>query len=171
MASVIILLRIIHIFCGVFWVGFAMFNIGFLQPSVRALGPDAQPFMRHLIMKTRILNTNYIAATLTVLAGLALYWTQIGFSGPAMLQGKGLVFLMGGTTGIISWLLAMIFIRDLFNKMKANISAIQAQGTPPTPEQGAAMQGIIARLGKVSMITFVFLMITLLAMAGARYMV
>ena len=45
MAILIIVLRIIHIFSGVFWVGFAFFNIGFLQPTVKATGAEGQKTM------------------------------------------------------------------------------------------------------------------------------
>jgi uncharacterized membrane protein len=53
MVSLIIILRIIHIFSGVFWVGVSFFNIGFLQPTIRATGAEGQAVMRRLSQKTR----------------------------------------------------------------------------------------------------------------------
>lgn len=170
MNVLMIVLRIIHIFAGVFWVGFAAFNVFFLQPSVRTLGPDGQKVMQHLTQKTRLLATVYIAATLNVIAGLLMYWILSGFRLSFMTSGYGLALTIGGIAGIIAWFLALIVVRGIFNQMQAVGKEIQAQGRPPSPEQGATLQALVVRLGRVGQIGLAWLAISLLGMAVARYL-
>jgi len=73
----------------VFWVGFAIFNIGFLQPAVKATGAEGLKVMQYLSGKTRLMPSIYAAATLTMLSGLILYWPMAG-SDAFMKTGYGL---------------------------------------------------------------------------------
>ena len=169
MAILIMILRIIHIFSGVFWVGFAFFNIGFLQPTVKATGAEGQKTMQYLTQKTRLLSTVYATATLTMVSGLIMYWMILGFRFSAVLSGYGIVLTIGSIAGVIAWIYAVVVIRGIFNRMQTIGQEIQAQGGPPTPEQVTQMQALVARLGKVGQIATVFLVITLLGMSMAQY--
>ncbi len=166
-----ILLRIIHLFGGIFWAGYGLFNIGFLSPTIRATGIEGQQVMRHLTQKTQFLNTAYLASTLTVFSGILLYWIAVGFRMPAMMSGKGLVLLIGGVSGTIAWLIVIIPVRGIFNQMKTTTQQIQAQGTPPHPDQVARMQGLAGRLASLSKTALALLVLTILSMAIARYVV
>lgn len=169
MSTVLIVLRITHIFSGMFWVGFSFFNIGFLQPTVRATGPKGQKTMQYLTQKTRLLSTVYAAATLTMLSGLLMYWILFGFRTSALLSGYGLVLTIGGIAGVIAWIYAVVVIRGIFNRMQSIGQAIQAQGGPPTPEQAGDLQALVARLGTVGQVALVFLVVALLGMSIAQY--
>jgi len=163
-----IILRIIHIFSGVFWVGFAIFNIGFLQPAVKATGAEGLKVMQYLSGKTRLMPSIYIAATLTMLSGLIMYWPMAG-SGSFMKTGYGMVLTIGSTSGIIAWLIAIFVIRGIFTGMGTIGKEIALQEGPPSPDQMANMQALSARLGKVGHLALVFMVIALLAMSIARY--
>ena len=169
MAILIMVLRVIHIFSGMFWVGFAFFNIGFLQPTVKATGAEGQKTMQYLTQKTRLLSTVYSTATLTMLSGLIMYWILSGFRLTFMRSGYGLVLTIGSIAGIIAWIYAVVVIRGIFKEMQTIGEAIQAQGSPPTPDQATQMQALAARLGKVGQVALAFLIISLLGMATARY--
>ena len=169
MGILILVLRVIHIFCGVFWVGFAFFNIGFLQPTVKATGAEGQKTMQYLTQKTRLLSTVYATATLTMLSGLIMYWILAGFRLSFIRSGYGVVLTIGSIAGVIAWIYAVVVIRGIFNRMQTIGQEIQAQGSPPTPEQATQMQALVARLGKVGQVALVFLVIALLGMSIARY--
>ena len=169
MGILILVLRIIHIFSGVFWVGFAFFNIGFLQPTVRATGAEGQKTMQYLTQKTRLLSTVYATATLTMLSGLTMYWILSGFRLSFIRSGYGLVLTIGSIAGVIAWIYAVVVIRGVFDRMQTVGQEIQAQGSPPTPEQAAQMQALVTRLGKVGQVALVFLVIALLGMSIAQY--
>jgi len=169
MSILIMLLRVIHIFSGMFWVGFAFFNIGFLQPTVKATGAEGQKIMQYLTRKTRLLSTVYATATLTMLSGLIMYWILSGFRLTFLRSGHGLVLTIGSIAGIIAWIYAVVVIRNIFKQMQVVGEKVQTQGGPPTPDQAAQLQTLATRLGKVGQVALVFLVISLSGMATAQY--
>ena len=44
----VIILRIIHIFAGIFWIGVLWYNVIFFLPRVKRLGPDRGRIMQTL---------------------------------------------------------------------------------------------------------------------------
>ena len=169
MAVLIMVLRVIHIFSGMFWTGFAFFNMGFLQPTVKATGAEGQKAMQYLTRKTRLLSTVYATATLTMLSGLIMYWILSSFRLTFLRSGYGLVLTIGSIAGIVAWIYAVVVIRGIFGQMQAVGEIVQAQGSPPTPDQATQLQALAAHLGKVGQVALVFLVISLLGMATAQY--
>lgn len=168
MDAFIIPLRVIHIFCGVFWVGFAFTNIVFLQPAIRATGAEGQSFMQYLSRNTRMMDSVYVAATLTILSGVILYWPLAGSSN-FMSSGYGIILTAGSTAGIIAWFIALFFIRSIINQMQVVGGEIQAAGGPPSPEQAQKIQALGARLGFAGKSALTLMGIALLGMSIARY--
>ena len=56
MDTYLVVLRIVHILAGVFWVGAALTAFLFLQPAAREVGPAAGPFMAHLAGKKKLVD-------------------------------------------------------------------------------------------------------------------
>ena len=169
MTTLIIVLRIIHIFCGVFWAGYALFNYFYLQPTVKALGPDGQKTMQHLSQKTNFLNVIYTAATLTMLSGLAIYWIIFGFNMSFITSGYGSVLSIAGFSGIIAWFIVVAFVRNIFVQMQSVGGQIATSDGPPNPDLLIKMQSLVARLGKLGKYAMIFLVIALLGMSAARF--
>ena len=65
-----ILLRIIHIFAGVFWAGTTFFFVSFLEPTLTATAPESNKVMGYLTQRTRYVTTLGITAPLVALTGL-----------------------------------------------------------------------------------------------------
>jgi hypothetical protein len=84
-------------------------------------------------------------------------------------SGYGIVLTIGSIAGVIAWIYAVVVIRGIFQQMQTIGREIQAQGSPPTPEQATQMQALVARLGQVGQVAVVFLVVALLGMATARY--
>lgn len=169
MPTTMIVLRIIHIFSGVFWVGVSIFNVAFLQPTVQLTGSEGQKVMQHLTLRTRFTITVYSAATLNLLSGLTMYAILFEFRLSALSSGFGLVLTIGGIAGIIAWIIAIFFVRNILGQMQAIGKDIQEQGGPPTPEQGAALQAASSRMVKLGQWGVALMAVALLAMASARY--
>jgi uncharacterized membrane protein len=167
----IVLLRLLHIFAGVFWAG-AIFTLArFVLPTVATLGPAGQQFMRQLALERGLTKTMTIAGIVTVLAGLALLWhDSSGFQPAWMGSGVGVVLSIGGLSGIGA---AVVGVRSgmkasrlgqLFNEM-------DAEGAAPNPEQLAEAQAIGAKLAAGVRAVAIMLIVTVVCMAVARYVV
>jgi hypothetical protein len=70
----LILLRLIHIGSGVFWAGTAIMIAAFLEPTVRAAGPEGGRFMQQLTGQSRFSLSMSLSALLNALSGPLLYW-------------------------------------------------------------------------------------------------
>ena len=165
MNTLIIVLRLIHIIGGVFWVGTALLFYFFITPSIRASAETGQKFVGYL-MKTHLGEVHGLSAILTVLAGAGLYWIDSGgFTSGWMTSGPGLGFGIGGIfgfLGVISGILNALPLRTFAE------TAAQIQGSP-TPEQMKKIQAAQKKIGVMGRIDIVILMLALIFMATARY--
>jgi hypothetical protein len=169
-ATVMVLLRIIHIVAGVFWVGSAVFIAGILLPTLQAVGPGAGPVMDHLVQVRRLPVRLMIAMALVILSGIALYWKDSdGFQSAWMRSGPGTVFGIGALLGIAGGVVGMTTSAPTGNRLTALTSAIKARGTPPSPDELAEMQRLQARLRGAGQMVALLLVLATVAMAAARY--
>ena len=108
MNFLVIVLRLLHIISGVFWVGAALMLTFFISPTVGATKEAGQGFMRHFMGNTKFNLAMWTSAITTVVAGAILYWIDSnGFtsawtdSGPGIGFGVAAVFaLLGLIVGI-----------------------------------------------------------------------
>lgn len=169
MNTLMIVLRIIHIFSGVFWVGVSLFNIGFLQPTIQSTGSEGQKVMQHLTTQTRFTMTVYTAATLSLLSGLSMYWILFGFRLSALGSGYGLSLTIGGLAGVIAWFMALFVIRRIIGRMQAVGKAVQKQGGPPNAQQAAELQAAGAQMAQMGRWGIALMVVALLGMSVAQY--
>lgn len=170
MNYVIIVLRLLHIFGGVYWAGAAWFMAFFIEPTMRAAGPGAQPFMQKLMEGGRLSMSISIAAIVTVLAGGTLYFMN-WFRGPASLASP---MVLGFTIGAVIGLVALGVGGGVTGPTSVAMSKLGAQiaaaGGPPTPEQMAKIQALQTRLRVAGRWTAGLTAASLLLMAVARYL-
>jgi uncharacterized membrane protein len=166
----LILLRLIHVLFGVFWVGTAIFNAVFLVPTVRALGPTGGAVMQEIAGKRKLPIYFFISGVLTVLSGFGLYWHDSeGFTNEFMRSAGGMTFGAGGVLALITLLFGIFVITPAAIRASKLGAAIAAGKKPPTLEQAAEMQRLQAKLGSTALLAAGLLTLTTIAMAVARY--
>lgn len=166
MNILIIVLRLVHIVSGVFWVGSAMMSAFFIAPAVAATGAAGQQMMGHMITKGRMSVRITIAAVVTVLAGASLYWIDSrGLTSPWTSSGPGWGFGIGALLALVGLGLGM---QVGVNAKKLGTVAAAAQGKP-SPDQLAEMQAAQKRMSFYSNISTAALILALVCMATARY--
>jgi len=164
------LLRLLHIFSGVFWVGGVLLFARFIFPAARALGPAAGPVMNHLTQVQKLPSALLGAGVVNILTGLLLFWRDSGgFQGPWMATATGMTFGTGGLLAIIAIGIGMSVNSPTAKQIGALAGAIQAKGGPPSPDQAAEMQRLQNRLGKALQVVSILLVLATAAMALARY--
>jgi len=166
-----VVLRIVHILAGVFWVGSFYFTFFMLEPALTELGPDAGKLMTYLTQKRRMPMVIAFTAILTVVAGVLLYWKDSnGFDLDFVTSAPGLTFLLGGIAAIVALALGFAVSRPSAVRMGAIGQEMAASGGAGSPALMTEMQAIQKRLHRVSVIDFYLLTFALVAMATARFL-
>jgi uncharacterized membrane protein len=164
----IIVLRLTHIFAGVFWVGGTLITSFFLRPTLEATGVAGQQIMQHLMAKTRLSTAMTAAGILTILAGYSMYWLDSdGFSSAWMHSGPGIGFAMGGAAG----LLGLVFRILIGRKMAALSRVVSGISDQPTIEQTKKVSSLQKTLSILNPLNTWSLVIAVVFMAIARYLV
>ncbi len=166
MNVLLLVLRIIHIVGGVFWVGSAMMSTFFLGPAFGATGDAGRAVMDYLVSKARISTRITASSVATVLAGLALYWIDSGgLTSPWTTSGAGLGFGIGGLLALAGMGLGGLVGR---NASRLGRIAAAAQGKP-SESQLADMKIAQSAMDKASRFSTIALILSLVCMATARY--
>jgi len=163
------LLRIVHIFSGVAWVGGVLFMVAFVSPAARAAGPTAGPFMGSLLLKTRLVTFFPLAGGLTVLSGLALYGYFGYFRAPFVTLGWSMLTI-GVAAGLLAFGQGMGSSAPKAKRMKELASIAAAKPGPPPPEVANEMAQLSVKLDRSARVTLVLMVITLLGMTTFRYL-
>ena len=164
-----IVLRLLHIVGGVFWVGTAWMIAGFLYPTANASAPEGPRFLQRLF-QSRLPAITSAAAGINILAGLLLYWKDTGLRLEVITQRPFLVFGIGGVAAIAAFVIGIAVTKPAADRLVALSKEIQAAGKPPTPEQVAELQQLGKRTFDAAKWVAALLAISLVAMAVARYL-
>jgi uncharacterized membrane protein len=157
----LMLMRVLHIVLGTFWVGTLLFTALFLFPAMRDAGPDGAKVGAQL-MKRNFVNIMPIAAIITILAGVWLLWkVSGGFENGYMGTGPGKAYSLGGATAIIALIIGLSVVRP--SMLKA--ARLSQTGEPQAMAEAGALR---ARAGKANLWIAILLLITVVAMAVGR---
>ena len=168
MNYLILVLRLVHIVGGIFWVGAALLMNFFVGPTLRATGDAGRQFAGHFMAKTRFVMAMNVSVIATIVAGFWLYGIDSNwFSSPWMSSGAGTGFTIGAVFAIAG--LATGFMNGGNNRKLAKLGG-QIQGKP-TAEQAAQLGAITKQQGWVVPVNTVALLLAAFFMAISRYLV
>jgi uncharacterized membrane protein len=163
-------LRLIHVVGGAFWLGAAATLFLFLQPTALATAPEGQRFMLHLLRNRHFSEVVLVDALLTGAAGAILFWRNTdGFDLELMTQPPFLGFTVGAVAGAIALLLFVVLGYPAGRRMAGIANRLELERRPPSEDEQrilAASQRVLNRLGPT---VLAFLIGAAAAMATARY--
>ncbi len=163
-----LVLRIIHIGAGIFWVGGVLMIVVFIAPTIGALGDAGPKFMAHMVQNLKFTTRMSIAAGLTALAGAWLYWIDSSaFQSAWMASSVGIGFSIGAAFGVVGFVSGILIGRT--TNALVNLGG-QIQGKP-SPEQLAQLQKLQKNQGLYSRTAAISLLVSVFFMAVARFLV
>jgi hypothetical protein len=169
MQAELLLLRLIHILGGIFWVGSGLFNAIFLLPVLGQAGAAAGPVMVGL-QKRRMTTVLPIVALLTILSGIRLMAiTSSGFSREYFALPSGKVYAVSGILAIVSLLLGLIVSRPAAMRMM-ELSRMAASAETDRQRLGAEIRALQRRAAYSGTIAIVLILLSAAGMAIARYL-
>lgn len=135
-----ILVRILHIFAGVYWAGTAFFIVGIMAPTVEAAGAPGGQFMSRMIGQSRYTPFISAATGLTALSGIVLFWRVSGqVSSGWITSGTGYRLKIGGLAGLIASIHGGVVLSRKSKELVDLGQRAAGQHGPPAPEE---LQGI-----------------------------
>lgn len=168
MNYLMLVLRLTHIFAGVFWVGATLTMNFFVGPTIGATGEAGQQVKWYLMAKSRLSSAMTVAGVLTVLAGYIMYWLDSnGFSSTWTHSGPGIGFAIGGAAGLLGLIFRVLANRKMSTLGKL-VNEIKQQPTEEPSQKFVPLQKTLALLIKPNTWS---LIIAVLFMAVARYLV
>jgi len=171
MQALLTVLRLVHIFSGVYWVGAAAFMTLMVGPLIPKLGPAGPAFMRGLLQERPFSQSMSITAVLTVLSGIWMFWIVSGGFQASWFSRTGAIVL---TVGAVAGILAAVHGGGVLAPRQSRVGElgeqIAAAGGPPSPEQLASIQAAQADVRQHTLISLGLMIIALAGMASARYL-
>ena len=167
--SELIVLRLIHVVGGIFWVGAGLFNFIYLMPALAAAGPAAGPIMG-VMERRKLFVVLPTVAVLTILSGLRLLWLTSGFTPAYFESGPGMTFSAAGGAAILAFLIGITLAMPAQKRM-ATLGPAIASATDDAARSAAQaeMARLQARTATVGKVVTLLLVIAAIGMAIARY--
>jgi uncharacterized membrane protein len=166
----VLVLRLIHIGAGAFWVGAVFTFFLYVQPTAAALGPDGQKFTFNLLHHRRLPAVILGSAVVTVLAGiLLLVVTSNGFD-PDLLFGISRIgYTVGGVVAILTLGVGALYVFPRTRVVERTIGRLLTEARPPTPDEQQMLARVAVESRRAGWVVLVGLVIAVAAMATARY--
>lgn len=171
MDPMMVLLRLLHIVLGVYWVGAIVFTALYLEPSVRAVGPPGGQVMAQLVKRGH-LNVMPIVALITILTGIELYRrVSAGFQPAWIGSPRGMTLTVGAVTAIVAFAIGVFVMRASSLKAIALNQAAQQVSEGSDRESALAQVQRMRRRATLSLRWVAGLLgVSVAAMAVARYL-
>ena len=167
----LIIARIVHIGSGMIWFGGAVIGSFFLQRTARDLGDAGRPFMEHLLRRRRLGVLFPVVATLTIVAGAALYWRDSGGLQTAWITSPiGIAYTIGGLAALAAYVGGMVLIGPSVAAQAAVARELATGDGTPSEEQRRRLAKAERGLRLADRIDMPLLTLAVLTMAVGRYL-
>jgi uncharacterized membrane protein len=170
MAIELLILRLIHILCGIFWVGSGLFTALFLFPAMATPGIQPGPVINALRQRG-LMTALPVAALLTIGSGLRLMWlTSAGFSGAWFSTAPGHAYASAGAAAIIAFLVSLLVARPAAIKSAQLGGSLASAPSDQRATLGAELAKLRRRNAVSSTVVITLLVLAAAGMSVARYL-
>ena len=166
----ILVLRLVHVVGGIFWVGAGLLNFLYIAPALAAAGPAAAGPVMQTLRRRRLFVVLPTVAVLTLLSGLRLMMIQSGgFDAAYFRTGFGGTLGAGGAAAILAFVIGIAFAMPAQKRMAAIGPQMAGADDATRGALQAEMARLQSRLRVVGPLVTVLLVLAAVAMALARY--
>lgn len=165
----LLVLRLVHILGGLFWVGSGLFMFFYLGPALKEAGPLAAGAVMASMQKRRFFQLVPIVAVLTMLAGLRLMWIVSLGQAHWFVHRPGHMYSVSGALAIVAFLVGMIVSRPAMVRVGKLAQSAASDGASKDliAHEMAALQ---KRAQMSSGVAVALLVLSAAGMAVARYL-
>lgn len=165
----VLVLRLVHIVAGAFWVGAVFTFFLFVQPAAMASGPGAMPFTYQLLHHRRLPLYILGAAAATVVAGIwLLVITSDGLDPGLLFDEARLGYTVGGIVAILTFGIGSLYVFPRTRTVERTLGTLLADARPPTPDEQATLARAGGEARRAGWLVIAGLAVSVVSMATAR---
>lgn len=170
MMAEMLVLRLVHVLGGIFWVGGLMYMAFFLIPVMAQAGPAAGPVMAGL-QQRKLFVWLPVAAIATLLAGIRLLMIRSeGFGAAYFGTPMGRTYLVSGSLAVIAFAVGISISRPAMARIGVLSAAMPSADESTRAQLQAEIGALRKRSGLATMVVTWLLIAAAAGMAVARYM-
>ncbi len=171
MSTELLVLRIVHILGGIFWLGSGLFTAFFLMPALGRVGPAAVGPVMGALQQRRLFTILPIVAVLTILSGVRLLQiASVGFAPAYFASRTGQTFLWSGVAAVIAFLLSVLVARPAAVRSGQLSASLASIAEAERGARASEIDKLRRRGGVASTVATVLLVGAAIGMAVARYL-
>lgn len=171
-SAYMLVFRVIHILLAIAWGGTVFLLVFFLQPTAKAIGPAAGPFMGELLGVRKLTQWLLRIASAAVIAGGFLYWhdlDQYPSLSDFLSSAFGLWITIGAISALIALGIGMFATAPTLKRMMAVSGQVAHAEGPPPPELLKELGALQTKSRMLAKMNFAFVTLAAFAMSTARY--
>lgn len=169
MSPELLVLRLVHVLGGIFWVGSGAFTAFFFAPALKQSGTNPGPLFAALGQR-RLFLVLPIVALLTILSGARLMSIAAGGAATYFASSTGRTYVWSGVAAVVAFLLSLLIARPSAargGQLAAAMASAPAAERPALAQEVARLQ---RRGGLASTAAISLLILAATGMAVARYL-
>lgn len=171
MSSELLVLRIVHILGGIFWLGTGLFTTLFLVPALSRLGPQAAGPVMGALQQRRLFMVLPAVALLTIISGARLlHIVSAGFAPAYFTSRTGQTLMWSGIAAVIAFLLSVLVARPAALRSAHLSASLSTMSEPERAARSAEVRHLQRRISLASIVGTVLLVGAAIGMAVARYL-
>ncbi len=169
MPAELLVLRLVHILCGTFWVGSGVFTAFFLTPALAAPGVDAMKVFASLANR-RLFVVLPVSALLTIGSGARLMSIASAAAGGSYFaSASGKTFAASGACAVLAFVLSLLLGRPLFARAAQLVTSAAGKPEGERAEVMRRAAQLRQRGAIASTIAVTLLVLAAAGMSVARY--
>jgi len=171
-STYMIVFRVLHVLLAIAWGGTVFLLVFFLQPTAKAIGPAAGPFMRELLGTRRLVDWTLRIAGATIVAGGFLYWHDVqayGGLGDFLGMAIGLWLTIGAIAALIAFGIGIFATAPTLERSLAVGGQIAQAGDQPAPELMRELAALQTKGRTLAKWNFALVTLAAFSMSTARY--
>lgn len=170
MTAELLVLRIVHILGGIFWLGSGLFTTFFLVPALGGLGPKTAGPVMGALQQRRLFTVLPVVALLTILSGVRLlHIVSAGFAPGYFDSRTGQTLLWSGVAAVFAFLLSLVVARPAALRLGQLSASLQTMPEAERAARSSEIERLRRRSGLASTVAMVLLVAAAVGMAVARY--
>jgi uncharacterized membrane protein len=171
MTAEFIILRLVHILGGIFWLGSGLFTTLFLVPALGRLGPAGAGPVMGALQQRRLFTVLPLVAVVTILSGARLlHIASSGFASVYFTTATGRTLLWSGVAAVTGFLLSLVVARPAMVRAGQLGASMATLAEAERGARAAEIERLRRRGANASALAILLLLVAGAGMAVARYL-